>query len=205
MTLQEISERIRRAARSPGVPKGAAPVSPAVLLHLRAHGDEGRTLLEELLTSEVRNERILSAQLLGQLNLPSAVPALAQACDDADFIVSSVASRALAFMDGPAATAALNALTKAPANQGVEVNALFGLCRTNDPPGIELALAYLENPSVSFEGRIALAGSLAMLSDRHLLPVVDHAAKLFPNHGVVQSLASEFHASLSEEAAAQNQ
>ena len=196
MTLEDLSNSLKGIARSPGVPKGAAPLGASILLGLRAHGDSGRLLLEGMLASPQRNERILAAQLLGQLNDPEAVPALARACRDPDFHVSSTASRALAFMERTEVVTALDTLADTPGNQGVQVNALFGLCRLNAPEGIKRATAYLESTTVSFDARVALAGSLAMVNEPHLLPLVDRARELFPRHRVLQSLVAEFYASI---------
>jgi HEAT repeat protein len=165
-----------------------------VLLELRALGAAGRELLEGLLARGTRNERLLCAQLLGQLDDAAAVPALGRACADEDALVATTASRALAFLDAPAAAQALAALADRPNNQAVQMNALFGLARGDVPGAVERAIAYLNDDKISSEARVALAGSLAMVNEPHLRPLVEQVRSRFRGHGVLQALVAEYDA-----------
>jgi HEAT repeat protein len=194
--LASYSHAFDRAARAPGIGKSTAPLSSTLLFGAWDLGAEGTGFLAGRLAARDPRQRLLAAQLLGQLNRVQGIAPLARASGDGDFQVSVTAALALALTDLPEAIPALRELAAAPKNRGVEVNAIFGLCRLRAPGAVPLAVAFLENSANSVEVRSALASSLAVLADAHVMPVIDRALELFPRSTAFQSAAADFYEAL---------
>lgn len=191
--IAEVEATLLKSARLPGVESGASNLNIDLLLKVRGLGADGRALLQKMLGSADRKQKILAAQVLGKINDPQAVPALVNAASDEDAYVAAVAANGLAFMDGPPVADALRALAERPKNKLIEMNALFGLCRMEVPEGAKRALAYLENQSTTPQEKVVLVCNLALLGTTQLKPVVDRALEMFPNHPALRAVAIEFY------------
>ena len=196
LDLTSYAHAFDRAARSPGLGKSTAPLSSTLIFEACDLGAQGTGFLAGRLGGNDRRQRLLAAQLLGQLNQVQAVGPLARAALDDDFQVSITATLALALTDLPEAVPALRELAASPKNRGVEVNAIFGLCRLHAPGAVALAVAFLESDANSIEVRSALASSLAVLADAHVMPAIDRALELFPRSAPFRSAAADFYEAL---------
>jgi HEAT repeat protein len=199
--ITAVEATLANITKTPGLESNLLPPSGELLFKLREAGQTGRTLLEQMLRSDDLRSKIVAAQLLGQLSDRLAVPALQEASTDPDPKVSAAASRSLALIDGPEAVDALRALAQGPQNSGVEVNALYGLCKAKDPEGLRLALAFIEDANKPASLRAILVGNLAMTQEPFILPIIDRATHLFPEHVALVSTAVEYYKSLGSPAA----
>lgn len=102
----------------------------------RPLGQEGVALLAELLR-DVRSaeNRFLAAAVLEALADPGSIPALDAAVDDADVLVSRMASHALAFMGSRDAIPSLERALGDAADWGARVNAAYGLAKLGERSG----------------------------------------------------------------------
>jgi hypothetical protein len=199
--IPEVEATLTNLTKTPGLETNLLPPSGELLFKLRELGQTGRTMLEQMLGSDDLRSKIVAAQLLGQLGDSQAVPALHEASTDPDPKVSAAASRSLALIPGPEAVEALRALARRPQNDGVEVNALYGLCKSKDPDGLRLALAFIEDGNKPPSLRAILVGNLAMTQEPFILPVIDRATQLFPEHVALVSTAVEYYKALGTPAA----
>jgi HEAT repeat protein len=191
--LADLEKILLKTARLPGVEAGAANLNIDVLLKVRGLGADGRGLLEKMLGSSDRKQKIVAAQVLGKINDPAAVPALVRASSDDDAYVAAVAASGLAFMDGPLVADALRTLADRPKNKLIELNALFGMCRMEMPEGPARVLAYLDSKDNQPQEKTVLVCNLALLGTAALKPIVDRALAMFPNHAALRAVAIEFY------------
>jgi hypothetical protein len=199
---EDVRKEIELIARQGGLP-GSGPRAKKLLASIEELGDTGTHLLLAGIGSEDANERVVAAQLLGQLDDSIAVSALADAAmNDSDEKVAAVASQSLALMDVDPADAAsarealLNLATK-PNGAASEVNAIYGLCKLSDPEGTQRALDYLASPDRVPQAKAVLAINLARLSLPTIIPVMDQAVAMFADSAApVVSAAIQYYSAL---------
>src|SRR5262249_10655869 len=173
----------------------AAPGKVADLVtDLKGLGPAGVNAMIDLLKSKDPKERFLAAKVLEDLSSPAAIPALRDtALNDSDQMAANMASHALALMADPATTDALKDIIKSNKFWGETVNALWGLCKIGDPDGLAQALAYIKDPQVDAQARIALAANLTIIDDESVMPMIDEMVRQFGDHAQLDLLAVNYY------------
>jgi HEAT repeat protein len=183
----------------------AAPGKVADLVtDLKGLGPAGVNAMQDLLKSKDPKERFLAAKVLEDLAVPSSIPALREAAlTDTDTMAGTMASHALALMADPATTDALRDIAKANKSWMQVVNALWGLCKIGDPDGLAQALAYIKDPQVDAQARIALAANLTIIDDESVMPMIDEMVRQFGDNAQLDILAVNYYKELGTPAAQQ--
>ncbi len=169
---------------------------------LKGLGPTGVNAVVDLLKSGDPKERFLAAKLLEDLSAPASIPALREAAlKDSDAMAANMATHALALMDDPGTVDALREIVDTKASWEFQVNALWGLCKHNDPDGLERAMAFMKSDKTGAQARAALGANLMLLTDEALLPLVDETARQFPDQPRVMGMAVEYYKNLGTPAA----
>lgn len=198
---KEVREALEAAARQGLVP-GSGPDAQKLLADIKDLGEPGTLLLLSGLASEDASQRVVAAQLLGQLNDSSAVSALTDsALNDGDERVAAVASQSLALMDideadEAAAREAFRSLAAKPNGAASELNAIYALCKLGDPEGTQRALQYLSSSERVPQAKAMLVINLARLPELGILPVMDQAVSMFADSPPVVSAAISYYRTL---------
>jgi hypothetical protein len=183
----------------------AAPGKVADLVtDLKGMGPTGVNAMVDLLKSKDPKDRFLAAKVLEDLSSPAAIPALRDtALNDSDQMAARMASHALALMADPATTDALRDIIKSNKDLGETVNALWGLCKIGDPDGLVQALAFIKNPQIEAQMRIALAANLTIIDDESVMPMIDEMVRQFGDNPQLDLLAVNYYKELGTAAAQQ--
>jgi HEAT repeat protein len=202
VTVADIMKRIGELKKGQLAVLAAPGKTADLVVDLKGLGPAGVNAMVELLKSKDPKERFLAAKVLEDLSTPSAIPALREAAlRDSDPMAANMASHALALMADPATTDALRDIAKANKSWAQVVNALWGLCKIGDPDGLAQALAYIKDPQIDAQERIALAANLSIIDDESVMPMIDEMVRQFGDKEQLDILAVNYYKELGTPAA----
>jgi hypothetical protein len=140
---------------------------------LRAMGDAGTEALMRVLADGTNSDaRRAAAQLLGQLQVPEAVPLLQNILDnDSDVLLRRAAASALRRLDLPEAVPTMQALLSDPGeDRFVRMSAAYGLAQQGQALGVIGLEQIFQESSIDGRGHDIAFRALASLNDPAALP-----------------------------------
>jgi hypothetical protein len=204
VTVGDVMKRIAELKKGQLAVLAAPGKTADLVADLKGLGPAGINAMIDLLKSKDPKESFLAAKLLEDLSSPTSISALREAAlTHSDAMTANMASHALAMMGDPATTDALRDIVKANKSWMQEVNALWGLCKIGDPDGLAQALAYIKDPQVDAQARIALAANLTIIDDESVMPMIDEMVRQFGDKAQLDILAVNYYKELGTPAAQQ--